>query len=226
MTQKTCKNCKSSIDAEATICPNCRSKQGAGWFKKLALIFFALIFFSYISNRMSGSSAPVTKTNTPDPTVVDHSLAYKTPDPSSDWSLHDSLDPMTGSTQKSMHLVSRNSLSLDFPYQGENKARLTVRQHPRHGLDVIFRVEKGQMLCNSSRCSVLVRFDDNKPIIFSGTESSDNSSRLIFINDTKRFIDQAKKATQILIQVDFFQNGVQMLEFESKDPLPWPPLKK
>lgn len=138
------------------------------------------------------------------------------------WEYPEELDKMTGKTGRYAVLKSDNSLALEFPYGGENHGYLTVRQHPTHGLNVIVAVEKGQILCSAyDGCSVVVRFDDGKPQRFSATPPADHSSNLLFIESEPRFISAAQKAKRILIQAAFYQNGNQVLEFTSPEPLRW-----
>ena len=219
MNTKPCKACKTPIDKEAKICPHCRTKQGMSLLRKIGLAILMFLFIRFALNQ--AATTEQTKPSTPDPTVIDHSLQYKRPDPSSQWALQTTQDTMTGKPQKIARLVSTNTLSLEFPYQGENKARLMVRQHPSHGTDVMVSVDKGQMICNTTRCSALIKFDDQKPILFMGSEPSDLSSTAMFITDSRRFIELAKKSTKILIQIDFYKNGLQTLEFEPDAPLEW-----
>lgn len=141
-----------------------------------------------------------------------------------DWIYEDSTDKMTGKSSRHAAIASVNSLALGFPYAGQNKGLLLVRQHPKHGLAVIFRVEKGQILCSNYRgCDINVRFDDGQPVRFSGTESADHSSEMVFINNESRFIAAATKAKRILVQVNMYQNGAPVLEFQTAKPLEWKP---
>lgn len=50
MAEKPCKACKMNIDAEATICPHCRTKQGMGIVGVVGTIFLILLFMGVISN--------------------------------------------------------------------------------------------------------------------------------------------------------------------------------
>lgn len=139
-----------------------------------------------------------------------------------DWSYDESTDKMSGKISKSASMISDNSLSLDFPYSGKNYALLTVRQHPQYGLDVILRIQKGQILCSSyGGCPIQVKFDDAPPIRFSGTGSADHDSKIIFFQGANKFINQASKAKKILVQVNLYQAGAPVLEFSTKDPLKW-----
>lgn len=139
-----------------------------------------------------------------------------------DWSYEATTDKMTGKSGRTASLTSENSLALDFPYRGTNHGHLTVRQHPKYGLDVIFQVQKGQILCSSyGGCPIEVKFDNDKPVRFTGTEPADNSSDTVFINNPAKFIAAAQKAKTILVQVNMYHAGAPVLEFKSSTPLEW-----
>lgn len=134
---------------------------------------------------------------------------------------------MSGKTTRYAQIRSDNSLSLGFPYSGRNYGQLTVRQHPKYGLDVIFQVEKGQLMCNGHRgCVIAVKFDDKAPMTFSADGPEDNSTEVAFLRDEGRFINAARGARRILVQVTMFRAGNQLLEFTAPEPLKWPQGKK
>jgi hypothetical protein len=138
------------------------------------------------------------------------------------WRYQDETDQMTGKKAEYATIQSDNSLNLGFPYSGRNHGTLTVRKHPKHGLDVIVSVDKGQILCRSySGCFVVARFDSGKPQRFSALEPGDHSSESVFIQNSSRFVQAAKKAKRILVQVTMFREGEQVLEFSSPVELVW-----
>lgn len=139
------------------------------------------------------------------------------------WSYRTDTDQMTGNRQVWAGLRSKNSLQMDFPYRGENHGLLFIRQHPRWGLDVFIQIAKGQIMCRQDDCRVVVRFDGGKPITFSGVDPEDNDPTVVFIQNEKRFIENAKKAKRILVQMTYYKAGSQVLEFEAEKPLQWPP---
>jgi hypothetical protein len=65
------------------------------------------------------------------------------------WSYATSVDPMTGRDSASASIDSENTVSFDFPYQGAQRATLTIRNHPSHGRDVFLSIERGQFPCPS-----------------------------------------------------------------------------
>lgn len=138
------------------------------------------------------------------------------------WTYTDSADKMTGKKNFSASVTSDNQLTFDFPYKGDNWGLLTVRQHPQYGLDVLVSISKGQMLCHTHECTISVKFDDGKPVKYSGTGPADHSSTSIFIDNASKFIAGAKKAKKILIQFNAYQNGAPVLEFTTPQTLDWP----
>lgn len=139
-----------------------------------------------------------------------------------DWQYTTQDDKMTGKPTQHAILESNNSLNLPFPYSGQNNGRLYIRRHPKSGLNVIVRVDKGQILCSSfDSCSVMVRFDNAQPIRVPAVGSGDHDSTVIFLENEARFVAAAKKASKILVQFTMYQAGEQVLEFHSSKPLEW-----
>ncbi|MHC3921743.1 hypothetical protein ACI0FW_00633 [Alcaligenes nematophilus] len=142
--------------------------------------------------------------------------------PEYQWQYQEYEDEMTGKTTKTAFMVSQNSLSLGFPYNGKNHGNIHVRRHPSYGVDVIIRVEKGQILCRSyENCSIQIRFDEEQPSFFPAVGSADNDSTVIFLKNNPRFIESAKKAKKILVQVPMYKEGNQVLRFETMESLVW-----
>src|SRR3546814_17051972 len=70
------------------------------------------------------------------------------------------MDEMRGTVTKTARLTSSNEVNLQFPY-GTVSGYIEVRKRPTDGLNVMFLVDKGQILCRSySDGHVSVKFDD------------------------------------------------------------------
>jgi hypothetical protein len=141
-----------------------------------------------------------------------------------DWSYGASIDKMTDKQSPWANIESVNSLSLDFPYAGKNHGQILICQTPKGALNVLVSVQKGQILCSQfTSCNISVRFDDDKPVRFSGVEAADNSSNNVFLEPEPKFVASAKKAKRILISFTMYHAGEQVLEFRSAQPLEWAP---
>lgn len=131
------------------------------------------------------------------------------------WHRDESTDDMTGKPTVSVSARSMHSFELEFPHRGMHYGHLTVRRHPRYGLDVIVSVEAGQLICDYENCRILVRFDDKKPTSFAVSEAADRSSKTWFINDTSRFLKSLERANLVAAELRFYRQGHRTLKFET-----------
>lgn len=218
-----CKQCKAEISSNADKCPSCGepvNKPMSRW-KILLVGIFGLFIFKTCSTYNSIDTAKSSNTTTTTTTTIAAAQPVVSAPTLKEWEYFNQSDSMTGKSNQFATLTSDNSLNLSFPYKGKNYGMLTIRQ--AKGTDVIFSIEQGQMLCNSySGCSITVRFDDNPPQKFNASEPADHSKTYLFVNDTARFINAAKKAKAIKVQPLLFQQGAQVLEFSTPKPLEWP----
>lgn len=138
------------------------------------------------------------------------------------WSYQTDIDKMTSKKTVEASLTSDRGMTLRFPYQGQNYAGLSVRKREGGPVEALFLVEKGQIMCGVRSCTIRIRFDDGEPMTFSGRKPSDHSSTAIFLDNPARFVTAAKTAKRrILVEVDMFQNGTQVLEFSAPQALAW-----
>lgn len=138
------------------------------------------------------------------------------PAPPSKWEYSENKDEMRGTTTRYASLDSENEVDMEFPY-GTVRGKLLVRKRPEDGLNVIFSVEKGQVLCNgiSGNSYVSIKFDDKPVQKFSCTDSSDGSSEHAFIEAASRALAGLKGAKRTIIEAEFFQRGRQQFTFDT-----------
>ena len=136
----------------------------------------------------------------------------------SQWEYSQNEDKMSGGTTYHAHTLSTNTVDFDSPYSGEQNATLFLRDSSRQGKDVIFRIERGQILCNSYEdCAVLVRFDDEKATNYSAIGPADNSTETIFIRNYGKFVEKLRKAKLVRISTNIYQQGAPVFEFNVSD---------
>ena len=127
---------------------------------------------------------------------------------------------MTGDRSEFWSLRAETRLDLPFPYAGENYASLTVRKRGAKGRpEVMFLVDKGQILCHPGDCQVRVRFDDKPVSTFSADRAASGRSDVIFIENVTRFLQGATTAKQIRIEASFYNVGKVVSVFEPDAPL-------
>lgn len=131
------------------------------------------------------------------------------------WSYRSSKEGMSGKSVRTASVSSTNIISLDFPYAGPQRGELLLRRHPRWGNDVIFSIEKGQILCHSyGDCAIQVRFDDGQVLRYEGTEPSDNSTEYVFIPAFGTFMKRLPNTKVVKVEVQIYQSGNQVFEFD------------
>jgi hypothetical protein len=135
------------------------------------------------------------------------------PKPGENWIYGEHDDPMSGGTVKTASTTSLNTLSFDFPYQGEQSATLTLRRHPRYGKDITLSIERGQFLGGTYGPPLMVRFDENKPQAFRALEPEDHSTTIVFISGYDKFVSALRHSKLLRIQASFYHQGSPVMEF-------------
>lgn len=131
------------------------------------------------------------------------------------WTYLTDSDEMTGKRTHHAIILSSNVIQMGFPYNDPQRGELSLRNHPRYGVNVIFSVTEGQIRCNSyDSCIILVRFDDGQPVRWSANGPSDNSSNVIFLQNEPDFRRRLQRAKTIRLEVPFYQEGNQIFRFE------------
>jgi hypothetical protein len=137
-----------------------------------------------------------------------HRLAEK-------WSYSSREDAMSSRKVTHASIESENSVSFGFPYTGPQRGTLTIRNHPTRGVDVIFSITRGQILCQSyTDCTISVRFDKSDAERWSAVAPEDNRSTGIFLRSQQRFIQRLRGAKVLRLQIPFYQEGSPIFEFE------------
>src|SRR5258708_5396587 len=222
MALKPCKECGKDISTEAKACPNCGKKDPTGVRTSpvalgcLGLLAIGLVT-SLIGNIAGNSSQSVVNnaaplSNSPPPSVS----AAPTPTPvGSQWHYASESDEMTGKAEHTASVTSDNTVEFAFPYQGAQHGYLTLRKHPRFGNNVLFSIQRGQLLCHSyDNCTILVRFDDGEPSNFTATGPADHSTETLFIENYARFASRLRGPTRVRISPRVYQQGSVVFTFD------------
>jgi len=134
--------------------------------------------------------------------------------PPSKWTYSSSTDDMRGTTTRFANIESDNQLNFGFPY-GRHTPRLSVRERPTDGLNIIVVVD-GQFICSSySDDTVAVKFDDGPITNYRCTTASDGSANTLFIQDEKGFLAKLQRAKTVIIEAEFFKQGNQQMTFST-----------
>lgn len=181
---------------------------------KLALaigVIGCIAFFAFMVTKCTPAETRST------PPATEEAVA-ETPPPPNSWDYSTETDPITDKVTKTACVTSNNEVQLTWPYSNV-RARLCLRNSPRHGRDVfVHLLGDGQMLYRSyDTGTVTVRFGDAAAQKFSAVGSSDGSSNVVFITNRARFEAGAAKAPVTKIEAEFYQAGNQVMEFNTAD---------
>lgn len=139
-----------------------------------------------------------------------------------DWCIQTSVDDISGKPVLTATLASATTLNFAFPYQGEQRARITVRKHPRFGHDVILSLEKGQIPCTLG-CTTTVRIGETgNARSWRMSAPSDHNATNVFFQRSEEFERLARGAREIAIEFTAFQEGNPSVIFRPMNDLVWP----
>lgn len=192
--------------------------------KKIILTIVGVSFLVLcinMCNRITTSNGTYLDSDT---AVIDTALYGNTPIEveKKTWSLQTKQDEMDDSKSYWYSLQSDNYANFDFPYEGDSYLTITVRWMKKYGYDVLLEITDGQMVGNEYNGTnyVRVRFDGGKVQKFYYNEPNDGSSNLVFLRNAQKFIEKCKNAKDIIIEQEFYQEGVHQFKFHVDEPLP------
>lgn len=218
MSLKKCKDCGGVVSSNAKACPTCGAKvtKSVGIIGWIFVIFIVLPIAWNFGKGMGVATDVVAKQEAGGaPAVKVDQAAPISEKPS--WSVRTSKDAMTDVEMTTVSLRSINSLAFDFPYKtpGGSYLNMIVRKKPGE-LDVIFRIDKGQMLCSSLECKFTLRIDDKPVQTWTGSPSATHSSDLMFVRDAAAFEKLIMNGSRIRIGIEFYKEGTRVFEFDPK----------
>lgn len=208
--------------------------------KKTAILIIGLLVLligvGILSRAYMNSRSPsVGEPPPPAPPVSAVATGQPRPSPTSiptpeqkHWDYTELDDKMGRGKIKLISTLSTNTISLGFPYEGAQRAELTIRERPEEGStervgQVFLSINNGQLLDSDYSSGALVRFDNSKPIYFRTQHPDDGSSdTLFFMGDAFNvFVNRLRRPVKTLrIEVPVYQAGKQVFVF-SVDGFTW-----
>ncbi len=132
----------------------------------------------------------------------------------SNWTYEESKDKMTNESSFFASSTSTNTIEFQFPYNGGSNFSLTVRNKGKEN-EIIIQVSKGQFMPSISGDETLrVKFDDEKPEVYTYNGAADGSADYIFLNESEQFLKKLKTAKKVMIEAPFYEAGRQFMEFD------------
>lgn len=189
---------------------------GVGWKIGVTAFIVLAVIASMTKQKNEDTSHSNTTPLSSETTAIETSteIEIEKEEPKSIWTYTEDEDKMSGQKRYFGTCVSTNQIEFEFPYNGGSTFNLIIRNMGQ-GNEVILQVSNGQFITSiSSSESCRVKFDDEQPSKFTYNSASDGSSDVIFINNAKKFISRLKKAQKLMIEVQFYNAGNQIIYFD------------
>lgn len=132
---------------------------------------------------------------------------------SSAWSYETTSDEMGRGSTRYAVVRATDPVFFEFPYQGEQYARLQVRKNPSGEMDLMLVIDRGQFDCDVYACDIALKFDDAKTFDHKAGRASGGSSNVIFIRDEPRILAKIKAAKTLKIEASFYRQGKRVFTF-------------
>ena len=213
------KECGESVSSKAKTCPKCGArvaKKPMGCVSLVGIVIFGFFVISILSKTPESGKSDQTGGVSSIRAPIDRGIpVQEKAESGSQWSNYQTDDQMGKGVIYHALVSSSNTVNFGFPYSGPQRGSLSLLTHPRYGKDVIFTIEKGQILCRSyDGCEVLVRFDDEDAVKYSAVGTADNSTETIFIKNYDGFVKKLIAAKRVRISVDIYQEGSPVFDFD------------
>ena len=138
-------------------------------------------------------------------------------DSNTGWHYSQNIDAMTSDTDYFAWIHPDNDITLMYPEQ-KNATVLFEVINDGGASAVILQISEGEFLLdNSKKCSVRMRFDQGKPVVYNFSPPNDGRTNLVTVeNDTANLItDQLKKIKSLKMEFTIKMNGGYTLAFNT-----------
>jgi hypothetical protein len=131
------------------------------------------------------------------------------------WAYFGRADEMRNSTTFIASTQSINTANFSFPYEGNQRMTMQLRKSPAFGNDVIFMIERGQILCHTYDCRAAISFDGSTEKL-TLNESADNNSAVVFARYPDSIARKIKSSKRVIVEMMFYQEGTRQFTFETE----------
>ncbi|MGX5818060.1 hypothetical protein ACWKWU_07690 [Chitinophaga lutea] len=167
-----------------------------------------------VSMAASACTAPVPKAVAAAPDSI-KTAPLPPVTPPLNWTYQEEVDQMTDGKKYFAYCESPTSLDFKFPYDGGSTATLILR-HIDDQSDVLLTVSKGQFVGSVlADRTVKLKFDNDAPVEIPYVSPSDGSANAIFLDFKSPLVERLKKAEQLKIEAEFFNEGLVIMDFKT-----------
>lgn len=206
-----CSNCGKEISKNAKSCPSCGAKpKGTHPFTVLMAIIGVFWLIGYAVSGTTGSNTSVTSpVSSPVPTSVSNTSSMAKNAIQDNWTIDSGESKMDGS--KTIYIGTQAVNTIHY-WLGSKTPTLVLRCKEKT-TDVIFDTGTSAQPEYGSydEYTVRVRFDDDKPIKYKWSGSTDNKA--LFASGAVGFAKKISKSKAIKIEFTPFNSSLQIAEF-------------
>lgn len=182
----------------------------------IAMFVLGLITSFFADDTSSKGGDATTELATEEPNnltqLPDTTVNYKAV---TSWEYQEDRDEMREQSSFFATNSSQNTVELDFPYQGGTKLTIILRDDAKHGQDVMFGVNKGQLFCQYRDCHINIKFDNGEIERYETNEAEAGASEVLFLAGNKsKFVEKIKKSKTAMIEVNFYNHGAEQFKFD------------
>jgi hypothetical protein len=133
--------------------------------------------------------------------------------PAPAWRYNTTHDEMRGATTRTATTDSENTIDLGFPY-GVVHGQIIIRQRVQDGLNIMFSVDEGQILCSSySNNHISIKFDDGPIRTFGCDGPSGGGADVAFLQSEREVLRLLKGARRVIVEAEFYNAGPKQFTF-------------
>ncbi len=137
----------------------------------------------------------------------------------STWAYSEDEDKMNSVKRKYATIESSNFVDMKFPYDGEIRMSLIIRNMGK-GDEVVLSVTKGQFIGGMGNEPLQLKFDDENPMNVYYNGSADGSSNYAFLQKSTTIIKKLLTSKKLMVESTFYNNGQKIFNFDIP-PLTW-----
>jgi hypothetical protein len=204
-----CRRCNTSLSTMARACPRCGHPAHGRWNWLVASTLLVGVVATLVHGwygRLDTERA-----------AAEHDAALEGAEATHralGWHYHPSQPVvMAGAVDRSATIHSTNRATMAFPYAGAQRASIVVRNNGS-GLNVMFSLQRGHLDCdNWEECSITMKFDDTPATEYRVSESTDESSVDLIVENKENFVGQLAHANIVWMQAKGFQDSSPVFKF-------------
>ena len=172
------------------------------------------LFISLIALVVFNQSAP---TKSAQPTIEALQKEIDAYEPPNSWRYRRQADKLRGGFTDLACKRSEQKVILEPPYE-PIYAEICLRINPDKTKDIYVNLlGDGQIVCYGlDGCKVPVKIGSSAaPKVYLGLEPSDGSTGILFVTPSSKLFDALKRGTISVFEIEFYQAGLQQLEFNT-----------